>query len=161
MLDTSSSRATNGNPRFGVFEVDLGARELRKKGSRVKLQQQPFELLMILLEHPGQVVTREDLRQRLWPADVYVDFDRGLNKAMVKLREALGDSAESPLYIETLPRIGVRLLGSFTETLRSPAENVVNRLECPTEVAKPDAAAATPAPATAPTRKTRWIVAAT
>ena len=77
MAGTSSPQSTNGNPRFGVFEVDVAARELRKKGSRVKLQQQPFELLMILLEHPGQVVSREDLRQRLWPADVYVDFDRG------------------------------------------------------------------------------------
>src|ERR1700678_2158935 len=120
MLDTSSSRATNGNPRFGVFEVDLGARELRKKGSRVKLQQQPFELLMILLEHPGQVVTREDLRQRLWPADVYVDFDRGLNKAMVKLREALGDSSESPIYVETLPRGGYRFIGAI-QTVAEPA----------------------------------------
>jgi TolB-like protein/DNA-binding winged helix-turn-helix (wHTH) protein/Tfp pilus assembly protein PilF len=158
MLSTSPLK---GDIRFGVFEVDVSACELRKKGLKVKLQQQPFELLLILLERPSQVVNREELRQRLWPADVYVDFDRGLNKAMVKLREALGDSAESPLYIETLPRIGYRFIGSFTETLRSPAENVVNRLECPTEVAKPDAAAATPAPATAPTRKTRWIVAAT
>jgi len=111
MSGTSSSLAANGNLRFGVFEVDVPARELRKKGSRVKLQQQPFELLVILLEHPGQVVSREDLRQRLWPADVYVDFDRGLNKAMVKLREALGDSSDSPIYVETLPRVGYRFIG--------------------------------------------------
>ncbi len=97
--------------RFGVFEVDPRARELRKKGSRVKLQQQPFELLMILLGRPGQTVTREELRQKMWPADVYVDFDRGLNKAMVKLRDALGDSSDSPLYIETLPRVGYRFIG--------------------------------------------------
>ena len=141
MLDTSSSRATNGNPRFGVFEVDLGARELRKKGSRVKLQQQPFELLMILLEHPGQVVSREDLRQRLWPADVYVDFDRGLNKAMVKLREALGDSSESPIYVETLPRVGYRFIGPI-QTVAEPAPAL------PLEVARNgNAAAVADAPA--------------
>ena len=102
--------------RFGVFEVDVHAHELRKKGSRVKLQQQPFELLLILLDRPGAVVTREDLRQRLWPANVYVDFDRSLNKAMVKLREALGDSSDCPLYIETLPRIGYRFIGRFDGT---------------------------------------------
>jgi len=96
--------------RFGVFEVDVQTRELREKGAKVKLQQQPFELLLILLNHPGEVVTREELRQKLWPADVYVDFDRGLNKAMVKLRDALGDSSDSPLYIETLPRMGYRFL---------------------------------------------------
>jgi len=83
--------------RFGVFEVDVQTRELREKGAKVKLQQQPFELLLILLNHPGEVVTREELRQKLWPADVYVDFDRGLNKAMVKLRDALGDSL-TPRY---------------------------------------------------------------
>jgi DNA-binding winged helix-turn-helix (wHTH) protein len=96
---------------FGVFEVDVQARELRKKGLRVKLQRQPFELMLVLLERAGEVVSREELRQKLWPADIYVDFDRSLNKAMVKLREALGDSSESPLYIETLPRIGYRFIG--------------------------------------------------
>jgi TolB-like protein/DNA-binding winged helix-turn-helix (wHTH) protein len=120
MLGTSSSQSSNGNPRFGVFEADVAARELRKKGSRVKLQQQPFELLMILLERPGQVVTREDLRQRLWPADVYLDFDRGLNKAMVKLREALGDSSDSPTYVETLPRVGYRFIGPVQNGVQAP-----------------------------------------
>jgi TolB-like protein/DNA-binding winged helix-turn-helix (wHTH) protein len=98
------------NIHFGVFEVDLRARELRKKGVRIKIQQQPFELLLLLLARPGQVLSRDDLRQKLWPSDVYVDFDRSVNKAMVKLREALGDSSESPLYIETLPRIGYRFI---------------------------------------------------
>jgi TolB-like protein/DNA-binding winged helix-turn-helix (wHTH) protein len=97
--------------RFGVFEVDVRARELRKNGSRVKLQHQPFELLLILLDRPGDVVTREELRTRLWPADVYVDFDRSLNKAIVKLREALGDPSGCPIYVETLPRIGYRFIG--------------------------------------------------
>jgi TolB-like protein/DNA-binding winged helix-turn-helix (wHTH) protein len=160
MLGTSSSQSTNGNPRFGVFEVDLQARELRKKGSRVKLQQQPFELLMILLEHPGQVVSREDLRQRLWPADVYVDFDRGLNKAMVKLREALGDSSDSPIYVETLPRVGYRFIGPM-QTVAEPA--LALSLEVATNgngaaVADADAAQAAAAPSAVPNtqRKIQW-----
>src|SRR5205807_5263167 len=96
--------------RFGVFEVDLRAAELRKRGVRIKLQEQPFQILSLLLEHPGEIVTREELRQKLWPAHTFVDFDRGLNKAMTKLRSALGDSAESPRYVETIPRHGYRFL---------------------------------------------------
>jgi eukaryotic-like serine/threonine-protein kinase len=96
--------------RFGVFEVDLRAAELRKRGIRIKLQEQPFQILSLLLEHPGEVVTREKLRQKLWPAHTFVDFDRSLNKAMTKLRFALGDSAESPRYVETIPRHGYRFL---------------------------------------------------
>jgi TolB-like protein/DNA-binding winged helix-turn-helix (wHTH) protein len=120
MQDASSSFPSG--IRFGVFDVDPRALELRKKGARVKLQQQPFELLMVLLEHPGQVVTREELRQKLWAADVYVDFDRSLNKAMVKLREALGDSSDSPLYIETLPRVGYRFIGPMIAAAQETAE---------------------------------------
>jgi eukaryotic-like serine/threonine-protein kinase len=96
--------------RFGVFEVDLRAAELRKRGVRIKLQEQPFQILSLLLEHPGEIVTREELRQKLWPAHTFVDFDRSLNKAMTKLRSALGDSAESPRYVETIPRHGYRFL---------------------------------------------------
>jgi eukaryotic-like serine/threonine-protein kinase len=96
--------------RFGVFELDLRAAELRKRGVRIKLQGQPFQILSLLLEHPGEVVTREELRQKLWPAHTFVDFDRSLNKAVTKLRSALGDSAESPRYVETIPRQGYRLL---------------------------------------------------
>src|SRR5205807_3077957 len=95
---------------FGVFEVDLRAAELRKHGVRIKLQEQPFQILSLLLEHPGEVVTRDELRQKLWPAHTFVDFDRSLNKAMTKLRSALGDSAESPRYVETIPRHGYRFL---------------------------------------------------
>src|SRR5215470_4412185 len=95
---------------FGVFEVDLRAAELRKHGVRVKLQEQPFQILSLLLEHPGEVVTREELRGKLWPAHTFVDFDRSLNKAMTKLRAALGDSADSPRYVETIPRHGYRFL---------------------------------------------------
>ncbi|HYU46321.1 MAG TPA: tetratricopeptide repeat protein [Terriglobales bacterium] len=84
--------------------------ELRKNGARIRLQQQPLQVLALLLERPGEVVTREELRERLWPGDVYVDFDRGLNKAIGKLRDALGDLADSPQFIETLPKIGYRFL---------------------------------------------------
>src|SRR6266576_422220 len=95
---------------FGVFEVDLRAAELRKHGVRIKLQEQPFQILSLLLEHPGEVVTRDELREKLWPAHTFVDFDRSLNKAMTKLRAALGDSADSPRYVETIPRHGYRFL---------------------------------------------------
>jgi DNA-binding winged helix-turn-helix (wHTH) protein/tetratricopeptide (TPR) repeat protein len=100
-------RRTRG---FGVFEADLRAAELRKHGIRIKLQEQPFQILALLIEHPGEVVTREELRQKLWPAHTFVDFDRSLNKAMTKLRTALGDSADSPRYVETIPRHGYRFL---------------------------------------------------
>jgi DNA-binding winged helix-turn-helix (wHTH) protein len=98
--------------RFGVFAVDLAAGELRKNGARIRLQEQPFQILAILLERPGGVVTREELRQKLWPADTFVDFDHSLNTAVNKLREALGDSASSPRYVETLARRGYRFLGT-------------------------------------------------
>jgi cholera toxin transcriptional activator len=96
--------------RFGVFEADLAAAELRKGGTRIRLQEQPFQVLAYLLEHPGEVVSREDLRQKLWPADTFVDFDHSLNTAVNKLREALGDSASSPRYVETLARRGYRFV---------------------------------------------------
>jgi TolB-like protein/DNA-binding winged helix-turn-helix (wHTH) protein/Flp pilus assembly protein TadD len=95
---------------FGVFELDLRAGELRKRGLRVRLQQQPFQVLAMLLEHAGQVVGREELQKKLWPADTFVDFDHGLNKAINKIREALGDSAESPRFVETVARRGYRFL---------------------------------------------------
>jgi TolB-like protein/DNA-binding winged helix-turn-helix (wHTH) protein/Tfp pilus assembly protein PilF len=98
--------------RFGVFDVDMQARELRKTGLRVKLQQQPFQDLVVLLERPGEVVTREELRQRLWPADTFVDFDLSLNSALKKLRYALGDVADSPTFIETIPRRGYRFIAA-------------------------------------------------
>jgi TolB-like protein/DNA-binding winged helix-turn-helix (wHTH) protein len=96
--------------RFGVFELDARAGELRRSGSRVALQPQPLEILRALIERPGEVVTREELRRRLWSNGAYVDFDRSLNKAIVKLRDALGDDADSPRYIETLPRHGYRFI---------------------------------------------------
>ncbi len=104
------SSLPRGVTRFGVFELDVHSGELRKNGARIRLQQQPLQVLALLLERPGEVVTREELRERLWPGDVYVDFDRGLNKAIGKLRDALGDLADSPQFIETLPKIGYRFL---------------------------------------------------
>jgi TolB-like protein/DNA-binding winged helix-turn-helix (wHTH) protein/Flp pilus assembly protein TadD len=96
--------------RFGVFEVDLASGELRKQGVRVKLQDQPFQALVALIERPGEVLTREELQKRLWPADTTVDFDRGLNKAIARVRDALGDDADNPRFIETLPSRGYRFL---------------------------------------------------
>jgi cholera toxin transcriptional activator len=96
--------------RFGVFELDLAAGELRKKGAKVRLQEQPFQVLALLLERAGDVVTREELRQKLWPADTFVDFDHSLNTAVNKLRETLGDSASNPRYIETMARRGYRFI---------------------------------------------------
>jgi DNA-binding winged helix-turn-helix (wHTH) protein len=106
--------------RFGVFELDLAAGELRKNGARVRLQEQPFQVLALLLECGGDVVTREEMRQKLWPADTFVDFDHSLNTAVNKLRETLGDSASSPRYIETLARRGYRFIAPWqTEVCQS------------------------------------------
>lgn len=99
-----------GIVRFGVFEVDLRAGELRKQGLKIKLQEKPFQILALLLQHTGEVVTREELRNRLWPAGTFVDFDRNLNTAINKLREVLGDSADNPRFVETLPRRGYRFI---------------------------------------------------
>src|SRR5215469_10342647 len=95
---------------FGVFEVDLHAGELRERGRRIKLQDRPFQTLAMLVKRPGEVVTREEFRDGLWPSDTFVDFDANLNTAIRRLREALGDTAESPRYIETLPKRGYRFL---------------------------------------------------
>ncbi len=100
--------------RFGVFEVDVRAGELRKQGARIKLQEQPFHVLTVLLQRPGEVVTREELRSQNWPVDTFVDFDNSLNTAINKLREALGDSADNPRFIETLPRRGYRFIAPVT-----------------------------------------------
>jgi DNA-binding winged helix-turn-helix (wHTH) protein/tetratricopeptide (TPR) repeat protein len=109
MDPTARTRGT----RFGAFQVDLRSGEVHKHGIRLKLQDQPFRVLALLLEHSGDVVTREELRQKLWPADTFVDFDTGLNSAIKKLRDVLGDSAEEPRYIETLPRRGYRFIGDI------------------------------------------------
>ena len=104
-----SSEAPRGF-RFGVFEADLRAGEVQKAGRKVKLQEQPFQVLALLLERAGEVVTREDLQKKLWPEDTFVDFEHGLNIAINKIREALGDSADNPRFVETLPKRGYRFL---------------------------------------------------
>src|SRR3979490_1884797 len=101
--------------RFDTFELDLRAGELRKRGVRLRLQGQPVQLLAILLQSAGNLVTREELRSQLWPADTFVDFDHSLHNAIARLREALGDSAETPRYIETLPRRGYRFIAPVEE----------------------------------------------
>ena len=107
--------------RFGVFEVDTVTGELRKHGLRIKLQEQPFQVLSLLLARPGELVTREELHQKLWPADTFVDFEHGLNKSINKLREALSDDRETPRYIETLPRRGYRFLATVSSA-QPPSE---------------------------------------
>lgn len=102
-----------------MFELDLRLGELRKNGLRVKLAGQPFQILAILLEHPGDLVTREQLQNRLWPSDTFVDFDRGLNAAINRVREALGDSAENPRFVETLPRRGYRFIAPLLDSAPS------------------------------------------
>jgi TolB-like protein/cytochrome c-type biogenesis protein CcmH/NrfG len=104
--------AVNGPVRFGVFELDPSAGEVRKQGVRIRLQDQPLQVLQILLEKPGQVVTREELQRRLWPSNTFVEFDKGIYNAIKRLRETLGDDAETPRYIETIPRRGYRFIGS-------------------------------------------------
>jgi len=123
--------------RFGVFEADLQTGELRKRGSRIRLQEQPFQVLVSLLEKPGELVTREELQQQLWPSDTFVDFDHGLNTAINKIREVLGDSAARPQYIETLPKRGYRFIApvekndASTETAsaaETPASQSINAM---------------------------------
>ena len=129
--------------KFGDFEADLKAAELRKNGTRLKLQLQPFQVLVALLERPKDVVTREELRQRLWPQDTFVDFDHGLNTAMAKLRDVLGDSAASPKYIETIAKRGYRFLGEVSALQEQPSAQIA----APPQVQAPvSSAEATPTP---------------
>jgi DNA-binding winged helix-turn-helix (wHTH) protein len=119
MTSESGAAVVEGSPqernvgtkkRFGVFEFDPQARELTKHGVRLKVQEQPMHVLAVLLEQAGQIVPREDLQRRLWPDGTFVDYEQSLNKAVNKLRDALGDSADHPIYIETLARRGYRFL---------------------------------------------------
>src|SRR5882724_8270589 len=109
-MPTPPSGSESRLVQFAVFEVDLAAGELRKNGARLRLQEQPFQVLAVLLESAGRVVTRDDLRQKIWPADTFVDFDHSLNTAVNKIREALGDSASSPRFVETLARRAYRFI---------------------------------------------------
>src|SRR5207248_7619750 len=109
--------------RFGSFEANMRAGELRKRGIKVRLQDQPFQILVMLLERPGELVTRQEIHQKLWPADTFVDFDHDLNNAINRLREALGDSAETPRFVETLPRKGYRFTSLRSEEHTSELES--------------------------------------
>src|SRR6202049_5347679 len=113
--------------KFGVFEADLRTGELTKLGKRIRLQEQPFQLLAMLLEKPGELVIREELRERLWPKTL-VDFDHGLNKAISKVREALGDSAENPRFIETVASRGYRFLAHGGAVQGGQPETAVDHL---------------------------------
>lgn len=108
--------------RFGEYEADVRAAELRRNGSRLKLQMQPFQVLVALMERPNEVVTREELRRRLWPDDTFVDFDHSLNTAIAKIREVLGDSAAQPRYIETIAKRGYRFLVTPHRSEEKPSE---------------------------------------
>ena len=110
---------------FGVFQVNLAARELRKHGVRMRLHGQPFCILSLLLEKPGEVISREEMRQRLWPSDTFVDFEHSLNTAIKKLRRALGDSAENSRYVETIPRVGYRFVAPVVEMADTVAQRPV------------------------------------
>src|SRR6266849_9645194 len=125
---------SRGPIRFGAFEVDLRAGELRKHGIRIKLQEQPLQILQQLLERPGEVVTREELQKHIWPADTFVDFDHGLYSAVQRLRDALGDTAETPRYIETLPRRGYRFIASITNEIFVEAHVASASVEAPASV---------------------------
>jgi len=134
--------------RFGVFELDLSAGELRKSGVKLRLQGQPFQVLALLLERAGDVVTREELQQKLWPSDTFVDFDHSLNTAVNKVREALGDSASSPRYVETLARRGYRFIAEVHVEAHSevhPDRHADDYAEA-SEGATPAASAVTAAP---------------
>ena len=131
--------------RFGLFELDLKAGQLSRNGTKLRLPQQPLQLLAVLLERPGEIVTRDELRQRLWSSDVFVDFDHGLNKSIQKLRDALGDSATSPRYIETIPRVGYRFIAPVRNGARPLEPEVAIKINGPA-----------PAPAVTGKQRARW-----
>jgi Tol biopolymer transport system component/DNA-binding winged helix-turn-helix (wHTH) protein len=112
--------------RFGLFEVDYASQELRKSGIKIKIQDQPFQILALLLERPGQIVTREEIQKRLWAGDTFVDFDLGLNSAVKKLRQALGDESENPRFVETLYRRGYRFLAPVQDDAPTAARITAN-----------------------------------
>ena len=138
--------------RFGLFELDLRTSQLTKNGVKIRLPQQSIQALSLLLERPGEIVTREELRERLWPSDVFVDFDHGLNKSIQKLRDALGDSAGSPRFIETIPRIGYRFIG--------PANGAreIGELRSDTNTPLRQSLASAPQAGSAGSRRARWLL---
>src|SRR5205809_3473489 len=113
--------------RFESFELDVRSRELRKGKERIRLQEQPFEILRLMLERPGDVVTRDELRQRLWPEGTFVDFEHSLNAAVKRLRAALGDDADNPRFVQTLPRRGYRFIGNVPRESEPAGEEAAPR----------------------------------
>src|SRR5215470_3448785 len=140
--------------RFGVFEADPGNGVLTRGGRRVRLQEQPFQLLSALLERPGEIVTREELQGRLWPRTV-IDYDHGLNKAVSKIREALGDSAENPRFVETIARRGYRFLADVAVIDERPTEAIV----APPAASAPPGEKSAPADAGSLRKPALWAVA--
>ena len=130
--------------RFSLFELDLDARELRKSGVRIKLQEQPFQILALLLERPGAIVTREELQKKLWPGGTFVDFDLGLNSAVKKLRQALGDDSENPRFVETLYRRGYRFIAPVNGYSDSGQIQLVESVPAAAALAPPASAASGP-----------------
>ena len=116
---------------FGLFELNLKAAQLTRNGTKIRLPQQPLQLLSVLIESAGEIVTREELRQRLWPSDVFIDFDHALNKSIQKLRDALSDSADSPRYIETIPRVGYRFIAPVRDANRSLEPEAISEIPQP------------------------------
>jgi DNA-binding winged helix-turn-helix (wHTH) protein/Tol biopolymer transport system component len=141
--------------RFGLFVLDLKAAELTKNGISIRVPQQPLRLLSMLIESPGEIVTRDQLRQRLWPSDVFIDFDHGLNKSMQKLRDALGDSAGSPRYIETIPRVGYRFIAPVRSEAPSQAVEADSRIVQPPPLEGPIVPGV---PATPERKQRRWLL---
>ena len=133
MPETSKARY-----KFGLYEANLESGELFRSGRKLRTQEQPFQVLVALLEKPGEVITREELRQRLWATDTFVDFDHSLNTAINKLRDALGDGANNPRFIETLPRRGYRFI--------APVEIVTGETISPVKSPTPDVPLAEPSP---------------
>jgi cholera toxin transcriptional activator len=139
--------------RFGLYEADMRSGELRKNGMKLKLQGQPFEVLGALLERPGEVVTRDELRERLWPADTFVDFDHSLNTAINKVRDVLGDNAANPRFVETLAKRGYRFIAPVRVVGPTPAiktEPSVNEAHAPDQAASPEPAEKQPTPPVEP-----------
>ena len=144
--------------RFGAFDVDLVSNEIFKHGIRIKLQDQPFQILTVLLQRPGELILREELRRKLWADDTFVDFDAGMNAAIRRLRDALNDSADQPRYIETLPRHGYRFIAEV-EAISEPAPlTLAITPSAPTErVSFDDRSVAVPRDSTTVSSKTQWI----
>src|ERR1700737_1300293 len=118
-----SAQAPPALVRFGVFEADLRAGELRRNGVRVRLQDLPFRALTLLLSRPGEVIAREEFRQALWPPDIFLDFEQGISSAVMRLRDALGDSADNPIFVETIERRGYRWIGPIRQVEAVPEES--------------------------------------